>query len=219
MSEEELRQEAVRRLLAGESPVEIAEALGRTTWWVRKWVARQGEETGDESWALSRSRAPRRSPTRTSAELEALILAARERLVANPRAQYGSLAIQWELRRVGVTDIPPSRTIELVLARAGVSKPRRSQAGYVSKHVPYPKLTGEKSASKIGSSTPASQPDPGASLPGTLASPRTGLSPAGCRELVARLRHDCSFAFMASELLDARGSRLTRCCSPLTSWF
>jgi hypothetical protein len=32
-------------------------------------------------------------------------------------------------------------------------------------------------------STPASQPKPGASLPGTLASPRTGLSPAGCREL------------------------------------
>ena len=44
-------------------------------------------------------------------------------------------------------------------------------------------------------STPTSQPTPGASLPGTLASPRTGLSPAGCRELVARLRHDCSFAF------------------------
>ena len=32
---------------------------------------------------------------------------------------------------------------------------------------------------------------------------------SGCRELVARLRHDRSFAFMTSELLDARGSRLT----------
>jgi hypothetical protein len=42
-------------------------------------------------------------------------------------------------------------------------------------------------------STPASRPDPGASLPGTLASPRTGLTPAGCRELGARLRHDHSF--------------------------
>jgi hypothetical protein len=42
-------------------------------------------------------------------------------------------------------------------------------------------------------STPASRPDPGASLPGTLASPRTGLTPAGCRELDARLRHDHSF--------------------------
>src|SRR5215203_2479520 len=42
-------------------------------------------------------------------------------------------------------------------------------------------------------STPASRPDPGASLPGTLASPRTRLTPAGCRELDARLRHDHSF--------------------------
>ena len=32
-------------------------------------------------------------------------------------------------------------------------------------------------------STPASQPKPGASLPRTLASPRTGLAPAGYREL------------------------------------
>lgn len=36
-----------------------------------------------------------------------------------------------------------------------------------------------------------SLPPPGAVLPRTLVSPRTGLSPAGCRELVARftLRH------------------------------
>jgi hypothetical protein len=32
-------------------------------------------------------------------------------------------------------------------------------------------------------STPGSRPTPGAALPGTLASPRTGLTPAGCREL------------------------------------
>lgn len=138
MSEEELRQEAVRRRMAGESPTEIAAGLGRTTRWVRKWVARHETEGDSEQWAKSRSRAPHRSPNRTPAELEALILAARQRLVANPRAQYGALAIQWELRRVGVTEIPPARTIERVLARAGVSRPRRRQPGYVSKGVPYP---------------------------------------------------------------------------------
>src|ERR1035437_9395858 len=53
-------------------------------------------------------------------------------------------------------------------------------------------------------STPASRPTPGASLPGTLVSPRTGRAPAGHRELVARLCHDCSFALTAPELLDAR---------------
>jgi hypothetical protein len=36
-----------------------------------------------------------------------------------------------------------------------------------------------------------------------LASPRTGLPPAGCRELFARLGHNHSFVFMAAELLDA----------------
>src|SRR3982751_4484410 len=35
----------------------------------------------------------------------------------------------------------------------------------------------------------ASRPRTEASLPGALAPPRTGLPPAGCRELVARLRH------------------------------
>ena len=93
MSEEELRQEAVRRRLAGVSPTGIAQALGRSHRWVRKWVAGHGEAPGEE-WAASRSRAPHRSPSRTPADVEADILAARGRLVANPRAHNGSVAIQ-----------------------------------------------------------------------------------------------------------------------------
>lgn len=138
MSEEELRQEAVRRRLSGESPTEIAEALGRTTRWVRKWVARHGEEADIEGWAQSRSRAPHTHPNQTPLLVEQQILDARARLVANPRAQYGALAVQWELRRLGVDPIPPARTIERVLARAGVARPSRRAASYVSKGVPYP---------------------------------------------------------------------------------
>ena len=138
MSEEELRREAVRRRLAGEGPEEIAEALGRTTRWVRKWVARHGEDGQADAWSEDRSRAPSSSPTRIPGQLRDQILAARERLVANPRAQYGSLAIAWELRRLGVEPIPPSRTIERVLTRAGVSRPRRRSPRYMSKGVAYP---------------------------------------------------------------------------------
>lgn len=138
MSEEELRREAVRRRLAGESPTEIAAELGRTTRWVRKWAARHAEDGSTSGWNANLSRAPHHSPTRTADELRDQILGARARLVANPRAQYGALAIQWELRRIGVVEIPPARTIEHVLARAGVTQPRRRHAGYVSKHVPYP---------------------------------------------------------------------------------
>src|ERR1039458_4264856 len=52
-------------------------------------------------------------------------------------------------------------------------------------------------------SHPASRPRTGASLPGTLASPRTGLSPAGSPQLVAWLRHDNLLVVMAPKLLDA----------------
>ena len=52
-------------------------------------------------------------------------------------------------------------------------------------------------------STLAFRPTPEVALPRALASPRTGLAPASYRDLVARLRHDYSFVFIAPELLDA----------------
>ena len=58
-------------------------------------------------------------------------------------------------------------------------------------------------------SNPASRPRTGASLPGTLASPRTGLAPAGCPQLIAWLRHHNMnlLVVMASKLLDAPPDR------------
>jgi transposase len=137
VSEEDLRKEAVRRRREGESPEAIAARLGRTSRWVRKWVARADEQAGAE-WAQSRSRAPLYSPARTPDELRQLIVDARRRLVDNPRAQYGALAVAWELRRMGVDPIPGHWTIERVIAAAGLARPRRRVAGYVPKGVPYP---------------------------------------------------------------------------------
>ncbi|MGH9043522.1 MAG: hypothetical protein ACRDVP_01545 [Acidimicrobiales bacterium] len=137
MSEAELRKEAVRRRHSGESAEEVATALGRTSRWVRKWSARADLEMGNLKWAEGRSRAPRTSPTRIDDGLRQAILDARARLVLNPRAQFGPLAVAWELRRVGVEPIPPRWTIERVIAAAGLARPRRRQAGYVSKGVPY----------------------------------------------------------------------------------
>ncbi len=142
MEERALRREAVRRRLAGETAAEIAADLGRTARWVRKWVARHVEEGHEDGWADGRSRAPHHSPTRTGPALEAAIINARRRLVANPRAQYGALAVQWELRRLGIDPIPPARTVERVIARAGLSRPRRRGVGYVAKGVPYPAPAG-----------------------------------------------------------------------------
>src|SRR5215211_7030263 len=58
-------------------------------------------------------------------------------------------------------------------------------------------------------STPGSRPTPGAALPGTLASPRTGLPPAGCRELGARLHLAPPFVASAPELLDEHSPGIT----------
>jgi hypothetical protein len=129
-TEEELRTEAVRRRLAGESPEQIARSLGRSRRWVAKWVGRH--DPVDAVWAAGAKRGPKRAPHRTPAETEALVLAVRARLVANPWAQVGAEAIAWELRKLGV-EPPPGRTIERVVARGGATRlpgrPRRQAKG------------------------------------------------------------------------------------------
>src|SRR5512133_3423359 len=69
--------------------------------------------------------------------------------------------------------------------------------------------TGQSPAPSTGrsssASTPGSRPTPGVLLPGTLASPQTGLTPAGCRELVARLRRGA----LLSVVLGARAAGRT----------
>lgn len=137
--EERLRQEAVKRHLRGERSVTISTELGRTERWVFKWINRY--EAGDRAWFESSSRAPAARPSSTDEETVELVLAARDRLEADPRAQRGAAAIAWELVRAGVPEdeLPPMRTIERIVARAGRSKPRQCTTGrYVPKGTPYP---------------------------------------------------------------------------------
>jgi len=139
-SEEELRKEAVRRRLAGESPERIADSLGRSRRWVAKWVGRHDPANAD--WATGAKRGPERAPHRTAAELEALVLAVRERLVANPWAQVGADAIAWELGKLGA-EPPPRRTIERIIARGGAAR-RRGGGRRKPKGVPYPEVAVER---------------------------------------------------------------------------
>ncbi|PZS24076.1 MAG: hypothetical protein DLM61_23085 [Pseudonocardiales bacterium] len=130
----ELRREAARRRLAGESPRAIARDLGRTRQWVAKWAARY--DPHDPAWAEGRSRAPKRVANRTAADIEAQVLEVRARLEENPWAQVGAPAIAWELSKLGAL-VPPRRTIEEILQRAGAT--RRERPGRrASKGIPYP---------------------------------------------------------------------------------
>ena len=128
------RREAARRRLAGESPRAIARDLGRTRQWVAKWAARY--DPHDPSWAKGRSRAPKRVANRTAAGVEAHVLEVRARLEANPWAQVGAPAIAWELEKLGAV-VPPERTIEEILERAGATK-RQRPGRRASKGIPYP---------------------------------------------------------------------------------
>jgi len=71
MDEIELRSEAVRRHRPGETAQSVGEALGRTDRWVQ-WAARADAAVAGEDWAQARSRAPKRSPNRTSDSRSAL---------------------------------------------------------------------------------------------------------------------------------------------------
>jgi putative transposase len=139
-SEQDLRTEAVRRRLAGESPEAVARSLGRSVRWVQKWVGRH--QAGDEGWAAGRKRGPKRAANRTPAALERQVLAVREQLAANPWAQVGADAIAWELEKVGV-EPPPRRTLERILARGGTTR-RRGPGRRAPKGVPYPAVEVER---------------------------------------------------------------------------
>ncbi|MGH2712933.1 MAG: helix-turn-helix domain-containing protein [Thermoleophilaceae bacterium] len=130
--EEGLRIEAVRRRLAGESPQRIARSIGRSRRWVSKWVARH--EPVSESWAVARK--PGRAVNRTGRSVESQVIAVRRRLAENPWAQIGSDAIAWELQKLNV-EAPCTRTIERILAREGLVRPRRRERPK-SKGLPYP---------------------------------------------------------------------------------
>lgn len=134
-AEEKLRREAVRRVLAGESAGAVARELRRSRRWVVKWLARY--DPNDDGWAREHSRAPTHSANRSAPKLEALIVAVRKRLQANPWAQIGATAILWELSKLRLRELPEPRTVERILARAGV--PRRARRDrYRPKGTPYP---------------------------------------------------------------------------------
>ena len=135
-SEEQLRREAVRRVLAGEPVSAIATDMDRSQPWVRKWVGRY--DPADEGWASSHSRAPSTVANRTDAATEALVLKVRKQLAEDAWAQVGASAIGWELAKLGVDEVPPARTIERILARHDVA--RRARRGRYTPRAPRIRL-------------------------------------------------------------------------------
>lgn len=136
MNEIELRQEAVRRFLAGEKPEDIGNSLQRSRQWVYIWVKRFTDNPQDIKWFEDKSRAPKHLWNKTATNVEEQIILARERLDNQIYAQKGAISIQYELRRLGI-EPPPLWTINRILFRNGLNK-RSSPRSKPPKEYPVP---------------------------------------------------------------------------------
>jgi len=129
------RRFAVDRFLKGESPSAICSSLGKSRYWLYKWVDRYDPE--DETWCQDRSRCPLRTPHRTAREIEEIVKMIRLNLY-NDDLFFGAQAIRWEMEDLGVIPLPSERTINRILARNDLTHRRTGR--YEPKGKPYPRL-------------------------------------------------------------------------------
>jgi putative transposase len=128
------RIDAIRRYLQGEPASAVCRALGRTRYWLYKWLKRY--DPADPAWAHDHSRRPRRLPAKPPEEVEQLVCKIRERLVTTKYAQRGAFAIQWQLLQLGVQPVPEIWTINRILKRHGLV----GHPTYQPRGIPYPRL-------------------------------------------------------------------------------
>ena len=117
--EQELRKQAIKRFLKGESPKYIYTDLKRSKNWFFKWLKRY--QTGDPNWHKDRSRAPINRPKELSEIDKQRIISTRIHLESQKFAQFGASAIKWELTKSGF-GFPSDSTIKRILKHKGLIK-------------------------------------------------------------------------------------------------
>jgi transposase InsO family protein len=136
--EEESKQHrilAVQRFKNGESPESICTSLGKSKFWLYKWVKRHNEE--EASWCDDLSRRPLSTPNRTPAEIEEIVKMVRLNLY-NQDLFCGAQAILWEMEDLGAKPLPSLRTINRILVKNELTHRRTGK--YEAKGTLYPVL-------------------------------------------------------------------------------
>jgi len=126
---------AVERFKNGESPESICTSLGKSKFWLYKWVNRYDED--DASWCEDLSRRPLVTPNHTPAEIEEIVKMVRLSLY-NQDLFSGAQAILWEMEDLGAKPLPSIRTINRILARNELTHRRTGR--YEAKGTVYPVL-------------------------------------------------------------------------------
>ena len=126
---------AVERFKNGESPESICTSLGKSKFWLYKWVKRYNEN--EASWCEDRSRRPLVIPNHTQSEIIEIVKMVRLNLY-NQDLFCGAQAIHWEMEDLGVKPLPSIRTINRILARNELTHRRKGK--YEAKGTAYPVL-------------------------------------------------------------------------------
>lgn len=142
MDEIALRKEAVRLHLAGETKAAISRALGKSRDWVRTWINRYNPDDPDES-LQNRSSAPKKPHHKWSrAMIQQVVTSRKLRMEASePGYKYaliGAQAIHYELKALGITPLPPERTIHYWLQQAGLIPAKTLEEVQARANKPYP---------------------------------------------------------------------------------
>ncbi len=137
---QEQRTSAIHLLRAGHKVQAVAQQLGRSERWVRKWWQRY-QQAGWAGLAV-RSRAPHRVHNRLSDAQRQQIIIARSAVEAAAAEGtglkfIGASAVRTQLKIQGCEPLPSLATIERVLRHAGMTKPRQQPT---KEKVRYPRL-------------------------------------------------------------------------------
>jgi transposase len=127
-SQHDERLTAIHLLRAGHSAAAVAEQLGRSQRWVRKW--RQRYERAGWAGLQERSRAPQQHGRRLPTEIRQLVIQARSELEAEAASgqglkYIGGRAVRTKLQGRLVGPAPSVPTIERILRTAGLTQRRQ----------------------------------------------------------------------------------------------
>jgi transposase len=142
MDEITLRKQAVQLYLNGAHKTDIARQLGKSWFWVMYWTKRYQPDDPEGS-LHNRSSAPKQPHRSWSEAIRQLVLASRKARQAGepPGYQYaliGAEAIHYELQELGISPVPPVRTIHSWLKQADQVTQTTSQPGRELATKPYP---------------------------------------------------------------------------------
>ena len=137
----EQRKTAIHLLRRGHAAQEVAQSLNRSRAWLYKWKARF-EENHDFNDLKERSRVPKRNPSKLAETTCRAIRQARSELEAQAAAATGltyisAQAVRARLQGQGLDPLPSRASIERVLKRAGMTRPRHPG----TEPVTYPHLS------------------------------------------------------------------------------